>query len=68
MSRDWDNYGLTCKSCGAIGTVRMWSDDWNRWGAEWDGFNGKVYVTGPKAALIKCRKCEASEPVIKRLE
>lgn len=68
MSREWDTYSLTCNECGATGTIRTWSDDWNRWGAEWDGFKGKVYVTGPKAELIECEKCGASSPTIERLQ
>lgn len=68
MSREWDSFRLTCRTCGATGTVRMWSDDWNRWGVEWDGFGGKAYVTGPKAASIHCLKCGSAEPEIERLE
>ena len=64
MSREWDNYRLTCRACGAVGTVRIWSDDWNRWGAEWAGFSGKVYVTGPVADYIKCDACGEYAAVI----
>lgn len=44
----------------------MWSDDWNRWGSEWVGFTGKVYVTGPAADLISCEQCGAKSPSIAR--
>lgn len=67
MSREWTTYQLTCKGCGAVGSIRMWSDDWNRWGADWGGFRGKVYVTGPKPDLIVCETCEQPNPTIVQL-
>lgn len=66
MSREWDHHDVECAGCGATGSIRMWSDDWNRWGTEWDGFKGKVYMTGPKPELVQCEKCGASNPAITR--
>lgn len=66
MSREWETYEVTCAGCSATGTIRMWSDDWNRWGAEWDGFKGRVYMTGPKAEFVECLKCGESSPSIIR--
>lgn len=66
MSREWDHYDLTCVACGNKGAIGIWSDDWNRWGAEWVGFTGKTYVTGPAADLISCEQCGAKSPAIAR--
>ena len=66
MSREWDHYEITCKSCGAIGSIDMWSDDWNRWGADMQGFKGRVYLTGAKSEMLECEKCGAESPMIQR--
>ncbi|CAH0498425.1 hypothetical protein [Novosphingobium sp. CECT 9465] len=66
MSREWDHYDVECSGCGATGSIRMWSDDWNRWGTEWDGFKGMTYVTGPKPERVECEKCGSSNPAIIR--
>ena len=57
MSSDWTHYKLKCAACGAGGKLSMWSDDWNRWGIELDGFAGTVYVTGPQKGQLKCETC-----------
>jgi translation initiation factor 2 beta subunit (eIF-2beta)/eIF-5 len=66
MSREWNHYEISCKSCGAVGSVDMWSDDWNRWGADMQGFKGRVYVTGPKSDMLECEKCGAESPSVER--
>lgn len=57
MSKEWTHNKLTCTACGAEGKLSMWSDDWNRWDAELDGFSGIVRITGPQRDELKCKKC-----------
>lgn len=65
MSTDWTHYSLKCSNCAAEGKLSMWSDDWHRWGCEFEGFSGNVYVTGPKDGLLSCDKCGSSNTVAK---
>jgi len=67
MSTEWSAYALKCNSCGNRGRVTTWSDDWCRWGiGEMTGFDGRVYVTGPRPDFLRCEKCGEHGPRISR--
>lgn len=66
MSKEWERYEASCASCGNVGGLAMWSDDWNRWGADWDGFSGRVYPQGPALETVTCKKCGGANVSLRR--
>ena len=61
MSKEWSRYAVACRGCGNAGELSMWMDDWNRWGSDWIGFKGRVYLTGPEAKTIQCNECGGAD-------
>ena len=61
MSSEWTHYKLKCAACGVEGKLSVWSDDWNRWGIELEGFRGKVRLTKQQKGELKCESCGSSE-------
>jgi hypothetical protein len=38
MSRDWEIHEGRCVRCGHTGLIKVWTDDWNGTGVEFEGF------------------------------
>jgi hypothetical protein len=57
MSREWTYWDVVCGACGNKGKVGIWTDDWNRWDGEWEGFDGPLRITGPNEPYARCLKC-----------
>jgi hypothetical protein len=59
MSWEHDHYKVTCKECRSEGRLRVSWDDWNRFKADWEGFD--EILACYLASRGRCRKCGSEE-------
>lgn len=62
MGWEHDDWAVTCKRCGNLGSLRLSSDDWNNFTSSWVGFTEiRAYHMNPAASIGRCEKCGGTD-------
>jgi Zn finger protein HypA/HybF involved in hydrogenase expression len=62
MSWKHERYKITCRNCGNVGALKLYSYNWDDIHHVWDGFTGRrTRHFTPTLSTANCDECESSD-------